>query len=1536
MLQRRTSPAKKYLRRTLQIVALVGTLVVGIIALALIASQTPWFKDWLRKFMVREASQYVNGNVSIGSLGGDLFYGIQLGDVSVDVNGEHIVTLKRLEVKYSIAELVSKGITVRQIRLEQPFVLLRHEASGWNVSNLVKKQQQEADRQGPGKPMTMPDIEIVDGRVQIDDRAPSPSYTLPKQITALNAKAAYAYEPVHYSVTLNQFSFAAADPSLTVRNLTGRLGTRSDDLNVEKLTLQTGDSTATIDGVVRNYLGDPDLQMTVSAPRLSLPELGGVLPAVQGYALHPEVDLKAQGKQSALQLTFNQKSEAGALSGRLTADVLAPDYAAKGDVSVQDLNLAPLLKDPSQKSDVTAHATLDVRIASAPASAPALDRLRGRIVVDAPKVVAAGYRATNVKVTGDANGRRIALDGHAAAYGGTATAKGTIVAPAAAGQPVQFDVAGAVSHVNLSQLPAALNAPRVATNLNVQSYHVKGQAGVSTAIDANATLGSSTVPGAAIASGTTAHVSMTSTKRGGIQSLTYTARGAISDVNLQTVGHAFNVASLDTPAYNSQINAQFDVTGSGTTADRMKVDATGTVANTRIYGGTIPQLAFDAHLTNNAVRGSARGSFQGFDPAKIANNPRYAGHVNGTVDATFGLANIHGPLTPDAITADGTVTLAQTDVAGFRIDSADVQGQYANRRGNLRQATVKGPDIDLTASGPIALDENGQSNVRLHAVMTDLADIGKIVNQPISGMATVDATVSGNANALKAAGSLTASNVAYEQNKALNLTNQFDATVPNLDTAHAQLHAQTTGAFIDAGGFHINSLTANTTYADQKLDFQTHVAEAPSGPDAQIAADEKQKNNGVRELDATGSVIFHPDHQEIHLPSLALRTQGVQWQTAPGSSAAIQYGSDRVQLQGVRLVNGNQSLAVDGAFSLGDAPSAEGVTVQAQNVDISQIERLAMQNRGFTGTLNANAKISGSAKAPDVTGHVDIQNGGFQQFKYQSFSVNGGYRDRVATIDARLVQQPGVELTAKGTAPLAAFEKNPSGVTGHVEPSGTDQVNVRVQSTNVGLGIVEGFTNQVTHVTGTVQADVTVTGSGEDPHLKGYVAINNAAFAVPQAGTHFSGLTTRIELEPDRVHIPRLQIADNDGSPMTIEGDLAVHAAQLGSVNVSVKADDFKLMQNELGKIAVNTNLRLTGDLHHPRVEGDVQLPADRLELDKVLLMFSSPYSTQELPDVVSAADAAKSDKGTEQATRDALAQGRQLGNAKTGEQNAAAPTTAGSESGVMGPLAMNVHFVAPDDFTVRGNDLRPGPTAAKIGNVNMTVGADLYIQKQPDAPITIRGTANTVRGFYEFQGRRFTVRRDGTLRFDGLPEINPAIDVSADRLIPNTGVTASVHVTGTAKAPKLALSSDPPLDESDILSLIVFNQNVNELGTGQRASLAETAAGIASGFVAQSLGTAIGKALDVDLFEITTSDPDTGEAAGGVTLGKQVSDKAFVQFKQQFGDRSFTEFMMEYQLAKFLRADVEASPETSGVANRLTQRRVERAGVDLIFFFSY
>ena len=75
-------------RRSIHIVAWIGTSVVAIVALALIVSQTPWFRDWIRRTIVREAKQYLNGELTIGSVGGNLFYGISLSDIAVDVSGE--------------------------------------------------------------------------------------------------------------------------------------------------------------------------------------------------------------------------------------------------------------------------------------------------------------------------------------------------------------------------------------------------------------------------------------------------------------------------------------------------------------------------------------------------------------------------------------------------------------------------------------------------------------------------------------------------------------------------------------------------------------------------------------------------------------------------------------------------------------------------------------------------------------------------------------------------------------------------------------------------------------------------------------------------------------------------------------------------------------------------------------------------------------------------------------------------------------------------------------------------------------------------------------------------------------------------------------------------------------------------------------------------------------------------------------------------------------------------------------------------------
>ena len=1501
----------RYLRRFLQAIAITGTLIVGIVAVSLIVSQTPWFKDWLRRYIMRESAQYLNGELSIGRLGGNLFFGVHLSDVFVDVSGERVVAVKGLEVDYSIFDFISKGIVLDELKIDQPAIVLVRDKDGWNLSRLVKKQEKEADREGPGRPVSLGSIEVTDATVSVRDVVGTAGLTVPKEIADLDLKASFEYEPVHYSLELEHLSFRS--PQLALKQATGKIAVRDDNVYIEQVTLATGESSLRVDGVIEQYLKTPVLKVTTQG-RLSLPEIGRIVPAAAAYPLHPELNIKANGPAERLALDLDVRSEAGNIRGQLTADVKGPALGAEGDVHVEHLNLAPLLRNPQQRSDITGRAQLDLDVAGTPADAPINERMRGRFTFTGPRVVAAGYEARDVRVTGTLAGRRIELDGRAIAYGGSATAKGFIVTPSGR-EPLSFDLTGSANGVNLRNLPASTGAPRVTTNLSVANYHVRGQG---SNIEGTATLNRSTVEGGTIGDGTTAEFAV------GPGSISYASRGSVADLDLERVGKAFNVAPLARPEYASRITGTFDVKGSmprGPAARRaadsalaeMTLDASGMLKNSEIMGGTLPELGFEAHLAGGALSGKVNGRFEHFDPARLAGRPQAKGDVSGAVNAEFAVADLTAPITPEAVTAAGQLTLDSSTVGGLKIDSAAIDAAYANQVGDIKQFTLTGPDVKAEASGRVALAPGSPSTLEYHVEAVNIPELAKLAGQEgIGGSAIVDGTITGTRELLTIAGTLDGSNLSYQANNALDLDSQYTVTVPNLSFKNAKVDATTTGTFIKAGSFEISQLTAKTTYENQQVAFTTNIKEK------------------TRELDATGTLILHPDHQEVHLPALAVRTQGVEWKTAPGTEATIKYGQERVELDNVRLVSADQSLEVNGTIALkGDAPSA-ALDVKAANVDLQQLETLLLQNRGFTGKLSANARVTGTAENPTIDGHVEIHNGAFKTYKYESLIADVDYAGRRATIDATLTQTPAEKITAKGSVPMSLFVR---GTGAHTPATAGEAVDLHITSTAMNLAVIQGFTDFVTNVTGTLQADVRVTGSGADPHVNGFIDIRGGAFGVPMGGVSYTGLDTRIELTEDLVRLQEFQLRDAHGQPLRVSGQLAVHEKQVGAVDVSITSDNFEVIDNELGDVGVDANLKITGELRRPRVVGEVKLEAARVEVDRLLQLFYDPYATEAIPQVVSAERTVEGAGSAEEATKAALARAKTEAAPPGADKPADAPPPPG---GVFDAVAMDVKLTIPDNLVLRGKDLRPGgPTGAALGDMNITVGGDLEVRKNPGAPVVLLGSVVPVRGTYEFQGRRFELQRGGFVRFVGEAQINPLLDISATRVIPNTGVEARVRVTGTAKKPELQLTSNPPLEESDILALIVFNRPVNELGTGERSSLAATAGGIATGFIAAPLGESIGRALDLDLFEITTT-TEEGDLGAGITLGQQFGERTFLKLRQQFGERNTTEFLIEYQLARFLRLEVTAAPEASGSANRLNQRRIERGGIDLIFFFSY
>ena len=346
------------------------------------------------------------------------------------------------------------------------------------------------------------------------------------------------------------------------------------------------------------------------------------------------------------------------------------------------------------------------------------------------------------------------------------------------------------------------------------------------------------------------------------------------------------------------------------------------------------------------------------------------------------------------------------------------------------------------------------------------------------------------------------------------------------------------------------------------------------------------------------------------------------------------------------------------------------------------------------------------------------------------------------------------------------------------------------------------------------------------------------------------------------------------------------------NIDVTMTASEFKVLNNELGNLSINATLNVVGTVLSPKIAGLVRVHAGRLEVDAFVDRFTTnAYAT------------------------------------KPSEPAAPAPE---DPSKPIGP-AFDVTVEVPGNLVLRGTDIRPADATVGLGDMNVTVGGNFSIRKDPGSDPVLRGSMTTIRGSYDFQGRRFELLRDGTIAFRGERPIDPALNLQAERAI--TGIVAHVNIGGTMRSPSLMLSSRPPLDEADILSLIVFNQPVNKLGEGQRADLGGRAVGLASGLVVSPISDTLEHALDVDLFEIETG-TDEGDGPA-ITVGEQVGERLFVKLRQIFGSQPASEVRLEYQLTDFLRLEGSIA-EGGGRANRNFTRRVERRGIDLVVFFSY
>ena len=134
----------------------------------------------------------------------------------------------------------------------------------------------------------------------------------------------------------------------------------------------------------------------------------------------------------------------------------------------------------------------------------------------------------------------------------------------------------------------------------------------------------------------------------------------------------------------------------------------------------------------------------------------------------------------------------------------------------------------------------------------------------------------------------------------------------------------------------------------------------------------------------------------------------------------------------------------------------------------------------------------------------------------------------------------------------------------------------------------------------------------------------------------------------------------------------------------------------------------------------------------------------------------------------------------------------------------------------------------------------DLRLRGSPIRPVLL-GTISINEGEVQVFGTRYTINR-GDIRFLNPVKIEPTVDMDLETKL--RGVTVNVTLAGSPNNLKMNWSSDPPLQQSEIIAL---------LATGRDPSLAlnQTAPGVsgggASNFAAAGTGL-VGQALNAQL----------------------------------------------------------------------------------------
>ncbi len=572
--------------------------------------------------------------------------------------------------------------------------------------------------------------------------------------------------------------------------------------------------------------------------------------------------------------------------------------------------------------------------------------------------------------------------------------------------------------------------------------------------------------------------------------------------------------------------------------------------------------------------------------------------------------------------------------------------------------------------------------------------------------------------------------------------------------------------------------------------------------------------------------------------------------------------------QTARVVYGDSGLVVDelalsgGAGSRvrldGEIPASGGVDfdIELSELPFGAVLELAPRDTRIDGLMRGSLQVRGTADAPLIDVRLVAERPQLDSTSFALFTAELAYANQRLQVGIELMGEGGAAVRAEGEV------RADLSFTSVEERMPADAVDVNVRIEELPFEIVRLINSDMTEVQGRLDGTVRVLGRPGGFRYEGGLELTDGSAWMIPLQVRYTDMQGRVTFDGQEARIESFRLRSELGGEGVASGTLGVAAFADPTFDLDLRLDALRAIDKRELNFAVTGDGLLGGSYREPTLSGRVRLSEGNVLMGEV---FRGP-------DVVDLTDP---------------------------QIASLIDTTLVEERRLIERERRS--FL----YTLRAElDVEVGPGAwLRSPDMDVELGGEIDVLMHPaEQDMRIVGILNLVRGNYRFRLQGLPSSRDfriqeGTIEFIGAPTPNPRLDIVATHQTRTDRgkLDIEARLTGTISVMDVALTSDPPLSESDQICYLTLggpcgafateNQGAaTALGLGQQATL---------GLFGSQLQPYVVGDLGLDLFQVRSAGADQLRpsnasffAGAEVEVGSYIGPDVFFTYTQPLDGR--------------------------------------------------